>query len=96
MQGSDVPAANDWQLVVRWLQRISRRLRRLERQGPPREHHDVESFAKAVRRQPFTVRMWCLRGRISATKGNDGRSWRIAASELDRYQKEGLLPERDR
>ena len=60
------------------------------------EHFSVEEFAKLVGngkgKAPFTVRQWCLHRRINATKANDGRTWVIPRSELDRYHKEGLLP----
>ena len=44
----------------------------------------------------FTVREWCRNGRVQAHKQGSGcgkhQSWVIAHGELQRLQREGLLP----
>jgi len=56
----------------------------------------VEEFAAVAGKAPFTVRQWCLHGRVAAQKQRGGRgahqAWTISREELLRYQKEGLLP----
>jgi hypothetical protein len=53
-------------------------------------------LARLLGKAEFTVREWCLLGRIRAEKRQSGRgafpAWVIAHEELLRYQKEGLLP----
>jgi hypothetical protein len=65
----------------------------------PREHREcysVKEFAELVHKAPYTVRQWCLEGRINATKRMERRGgtelWSISAAELFRYWNEGLLP----
>lgn len=61
-----------------------------------KEWYTSSEFAVIVGRAKFTVRQWCLRGRLKAEKGKAGRGktkeWRISHEELLRYQNEGLLP----
>jgi hypothetical protein len=49
-----------------------------------------------VGKAPFTVREWCRLDRIKAEKRRSGRGaypqWVISHTELERYQREGLLP----
>lgn len=61
-----------------------------------REWYSVEEFARQVGRSAFSVRRWCLLGRIVAQKKTSGRgahaAWAISHAELERYRREGLLP----
>lgn len=63
-----------------------------------REWYSVAEFARLVGRSEFTCRQWCREGRIEARKKGSGRGahagWAIAHSELERYRREGLLPEK--
>jgi hypothetical protein len=65
-----------------------------------KECYEVEEFARLVGKAPFTVREWCRLGRIKAGKRRSGRgafaSWVISHDELQRYQREGLLPSEHR
>lgn len=61
-----------------------------------REWYEVEQFATVVGKAGFTVREWCRLGRIHAQKRRSGRGaypqWVIAHAELERFQRDGLLP----
>jgi hypothetical protein len=61
-----------------------------------REWYSIDEFARMVGRAEFTCREWCRHGRINAVKKASGRgayaSWAISYTELQRFQKEGLLP----
>jgi DNA-binding transcriptional MerR regulator len=61
-----------------------------------KQWYSVEEFARIVGRSQFTCRVWCRRGRILARKKVSGRgahtAWAISHDELQRYQREGLLP----
>jgi len=67
----------------------------IERQQQ-KEWYEVEEFARIVGKASFTVREWCRLGRIKAEKRRSGRGaypqWVISNGELERYQREGLLP----
>jgi hypothetical protein len=67
----------------------------VERQQP-KEWYEVEEFARIVCKAPFTCREWCRQGRIHAEKRRSGRGaypqWVISHIELERYQREGLIP----
>jgi len=68
----------------------------LERQHVVRDWYATDQFAKLVGKAEFTVREWCRLRRIHAEKRRSGRgsypAWVISHAELQRYQKEGLLP----
>ncbi|WP_422927527.1 hypothetical protein [Singulisphaera sp. PoT] len=62
-----------------------------------KDFYTTEEFARLAGRAEFTVREWCRLGRIHAQKRRSGRgafpSWVVSHGELQRYQREGLLPE---
>ncbi|HEV3439907.1 MAG TPA: hypothetical protein VG122_21245 [Gemmata sp.] len=61
-----------------------------------KDWYSIEEFARIVGRSEFTCRHWCRSFRIKAEKKGSGRgahaSWAISHAELQRYQREGLLP----
>ncbi|MBI1349151.1 helix-turn-helix domain-containing protein [bacterium] len=61
-----------------------------------KDWYDIDEFARLVGKAPFTVREWARHGRIRAEKRKSGRgayaAWVVSHSELQRYQREGLLP----
>ena len=63
-----------------------------------KEFYEIEEFAKLVGKSCRTCREWCRRDRILAGKKLSGRGayaqWVVPHAELLRYQREGLLPER--
>jgi Helix-turn-helix domain len=60
--------------------------------------YTTEEVARMLGKAEFTVREWCRNGRVHAEKKGSGRgkyqSWVISHAELQRLQKEGLLPTR--
>ena len=82
------------------LDRIEDLLLLLTSQQQARSWYTVEEFARLVNRSEFTCRQWCRLGRIEASKKASGRGahafWAIAHSELERFQREGLLPAKQR
>jgi hypothetical protein len=61
-----------------------------------KDYYEVGEFARLVGKAAFTVREWCRLGRIHAEKRMSGRgafpAWVVSHQELQRYQREGLLP----
>lgn len=62
-------------------------------------YYTVEEAAKLLGKSAYTVRQWCLEGRVNAGKRAERRGvaevWGISAVEIERYRNEGLLkPER--
>ena len=80
------------------LERIENMLVVLVERQAVREWYTTEQVAQLVGKAEFTVREWCRHGRITAEKRNSGRgafpAWVIGHQELQRYQREGLLPAR--
>jgi hypothetical protein len=78
------------------LDRIEAMLCVLVEQSTVREWYTTEQFAQLVGKSEFTVREYCRRGRIKAEKRRSGRgaypAWVISHEELQRFQREGLLP----
>src|SRR4051812_22452725 len=85
------------ELILQRLDRIEQAVTALAGCRPRQDWYTVAEFAAAVKRARFTVRQWCLRGRIRARKRPCGRGatreWSIAHEELLRFQKDGLLPQ---
>jgi hypothetical protein len=61
-----------------------------------KDWYEVDEFSRLVGKAPFTVREWCRLSRLRAEKRRSGRGaypqWVISHAELERYQREGLLP----
>jgi hypothetical protein len=85
----------DNELLAR-LERIEAVLGELVRQRTVKDWYGTEEIAQLLGKAEFTVREWCRLGRIRADKRGSGRgkyqSWVISHAELQRYQREGLLP----
>ena len=80
------------------LERIEHLLSSLLDREAVKHWYSVDEFALVVSRSVFTCREWCRLGRVAAQKRPSGRgshaSWVISHSELQRYQRDGLLPGR--
>jgi hypothetical protein len=78
------------------LDRIEQTLAVLVERQTVKDWYTTEEFSRLVGKAEFTVREWCGLGRINAEKRNSGRgpfaAWIISHQELQRYQREGLLP----
>lgn len=77
------------------LEKMETMLTMLVERQQVRDWYSVEEFARAVGKAEFTIREYCRLQRLSASKRHSGRgahaSWVISHSELQRYQREGLL-----
>jgi hypothetical protein len=84
--------------ILRRLERIECALDALLREKPGREYYSTAEIAEILGKAEFTVREWCRLGRIRASKRRSGRgahpAWVVAHEELQRFRREGLLPER--
>jgi predicted NACHT family NTPase len=82
------------------LQRIEQMLATLLEKQTIKDWYGTEEAAQILGKAEFTVREWCRLGRIQAEKRGSGRgkfqSWVISHAELQRIQREGLLPLRRR
>jgi Helix-turn-helix domain len=78
------------------LERIEGMLVALLERQTIKDWYSVEEFARLVGRAEFTAREWCRLGRVRAQKKASGRGkhagWVISHQELERFQREGLLP----
>jgi hypothetical protein len=82
------------------LKSVKSLVKSLIEQRAAKEWYSTAEAAKLLGKAPYTVRQWCLNGRLHAEKrpcgrGKDGE-WMISADELQRYRNEGLLPLGDR
>ncbi|HEV3163960.1 MAG TPA: hypothetical protein VGZ22_07995 [Isosphaeraceae bacterium] len=61
--------------------------------------YTTEEFARMTGRAEFTVREYCRLGRVHAEKRKSGRgaftAWVLSHEEYLRFQREGLLPQRN-
>jgi hypothetical protein len=82
------------------LQRMETLLDRLVQQRTVKDWYGIEEVAQILGRAEFTVREWARLGRVRAEKRGSGRgkyqSWVISHAELERIQRQGLLPIRPR
>lgn len=78
------------------LSRIEAMLGMLVERQTIKDFYEIEEFARLVGKAAFTCREWARLGRIHAVKRKSGRgafaSWVVSHAELQRYQREGLLP----
>ena len=80
------------------LEKIEAMLVALVERQTAREWYTTGEFASAVGKAEFTIREYCRLGRLKAEKRQSGRGahpqWVLSHEELQRYQREGLLPEK--
>ena len=84
------------EILVR-LEKIESALKLLVERQTVKDFYSTDEVAEILGKAEFTVREWCRRRRIHAQKRRSGRgkfcSWVISHEELQRIQREGLLPE---
>jgi hypothetical protein len=82
--------------VYNQLDRIEDMVGRLLKRETKKDWYTVAELAALVGKAEFTVREWCRCGRLQAEKRGSGRGlskdWVVSHVEVDRYQREGLLP----
>ena len=80
------------------LEKIESLLAALVERQQVKDWYSTEEFARLVGKADFTVREYCRLGRVHAEKRRSGRGahpgWVIGHAELQRFQREGLLPDR--
>ncbi len=78
--------------------KISEDLQIIVTQNQQKDWYSIEEVATILGKACFTVREWARQHRIQAHKQSSGRgkhrAWVVAREELERIQKEGLLPAR--
>jgi transposase len=83
--------------IIARLDRIETALTSLLQLRTVKDFYSTDELAAILGKAEFTVREWCRRKRIRAQKRRSGRgkfcSWVISHEELQRIQREGLLPE---
>jgi len=61
-----------------------------------KDWYTTAEAAQILGRAEFTVREWCRLGRVRAEKRKSGRgaypAWVVSHEELQRFEREGLLP----
>ena len=84
------------EMVLQRLDRIEATLADLVRQRAVKDFYTTEEAAVLLGKAEFTIREWCRLGRVHAEKKGSGRgkfqSWVISHAELQRIQRQGLLP----
>jgi len=80
------------------LENIEAMLAILVQRQTVKDYYEIEEFSKLVGKSCFTCREWCRLGRIQAEKKLSGRGaharWVVPHAEVQRHQREGLLPYR--
>jgi hypothetical protein len=93
---SAAPHYVDWQVLLTKLNNIEHALNELRSQQIIRDWYSTAEVSKLLGKAEFTVREWCRLGRVRAEKRGSGRgafkAWVISHAELQRLQREGLLP----
>jgi hypothetical protein len=94
----DQIARVDGNLTAR-LDQLDAKVDQLLQQRTLKDWYGTEEVAQLLGKAEFTVREWCRNGRVNAQKRGSGRgksqSWVISQAELQRLQREGLLPVRE-
>lgn len=91
------------EILIDDLRKVSERLSAIEaaldvlvHQKMVKEWYSTAEVAELLDKAEFTVREWCRLRRINAEKRNSGRgphaAWVISQTELQRLDREGLLP----
>jgi len=82
--------------ILKRLERLESMLVVLVERQMVKDFYTVEEFARMIGRSEFTCREYCRLGRVKAQKRMSGRgayaSWVVSHAEMQRYQREGLLP----
>lgn len=82
--------------IIDRLERIEKAIAAILERQVNKEWYSTEEIARLLGRAEFTVREWARHGRIHAEKKISGRgkfqAWVISHQELERIQREGLLP----
>jgi len=95
-RGSDAVGSDRLDALVRRLDRVQAALDILLSQRTVRDWYGTDDLAQILGKAEFTIREWCRLGRIHAEKRQSGRGkhqgWVVSHSELQRIQREGLLP----
>jgi Helix-turn-helix domain len=90
------PEGFDWLKLLAKLDGIEQLLSELRSEQTVRDWYSTEEVAKLLGKAEFTVREWCRLRRIHGEKRQSGRgahrAWVISHAELQRLQREGLLP----
>lgn len=80
------------------LEKIENLLTALVERQTVKPWYEIKEFARMEGKASFTVREWCRLGRIRAEKRSSGRgahcTWVVSHEELERYRRDGLLPDR--
>ena len=89
-------SAEELTALLARLDRIESALMSLVERQAVKDWYTTEEVGKALGKSDYTVREWCRQGRIKGEKKGSGRgryqSWVVSHSELQRVQKEGLIP----
>lgn len=93
---SAAPHLLDWPVLLAKLSTIEATLAELRSQQTIRDWYSTDEVAKLLGKAEFTVREWCRLGRVRAEKRGSGRgafkAWVISHVELQRLERDGLLP----
>ena len=78
------------------LERIETMMTAIFKKQKVQDWYTTREIATLVDKAEYTVREWCRNGRMLGEKQGSGRgasqAWVISHAEIQRYQKEGLLP----
>jgi transposase len=85
-------------LLLHEVREMKELLQDLAHRSLAKDWYTTAEAAAMLGKAEFTVREWCRQGRIHAEKRGSGRgkyqSWVVSHAELQRYQREGLVPPR--